>query len=91
MNKIIYKYGPIYHNNHVIDVKGRIVHAEFRPRGTFNAEAGIYVWAELNDFENETYSPYKVTVVGTGEKYDSFHLKTVVMPDGIVWHIVQVL
>jgi hypothetical protein len=89
MSKVIYKYGPLTGLN-TIEVQGRIVHAEFREKGTFTAERGIYVWAEVDKTEGVTNLNYDLDIVGTGEEFTGKYHKTVVMPDGLVWHVVEV-
>lgn len=89
MNKVIYKYGPLTGLN-TIEVHGRIVHAEFREVGVFTAEQGIYVWAEVDKSEGVTNLLFELGIVGTGEEFTGKYHKTVVMPSGLVWHVVEV-
>ena len=89
MSKVIYKYGPLTARN-TIKVQGRIVHAEFREKGTFTAEAGIYVWTELDKSEGVTNLSFELGVVGTGEEFTGKYHKTVVAPNDLVWHVVEV-
>lgn len=89
MSKAIYKYGPLTGLN-TIKVPGRIVHAEFREKGIFTADSGIYVWAEFDMNEGVTNPLFELDIVGTGEEFDGVYHKTVVMPDGLVWHVVEV-
>lgn len=89
MSKVIYKYGPLTGLN-TITVQGRIVHAEFREKGVFTADRGIYVWAEVDNSDGVTNPLFELDIIGTGEKFTGKYHKTVVMPDGLVWHVVEV-
>ena len=87
-SKIIYKWGPLTGLN-TISVRGRVIHAEYRDIGKFTANQGIYVWTEAknDDVADDPY--YDLEIVGTGTPYDGVYHKTVIMPNGLVWHIVE--
>lgn len=87
-SKVIYKWGPLTGLNKIA-VRGRITHAEYCDIGMFTAQQGIYVWTEADneDAANDAY--YNLEIVGTGSPYDGVCHKTILMPGGLVWHVVE--
>lgn len=84
-SKVIYKWGPLTGLNH-ITARGRIIHAEYCDVGLFTSQKGIYVWTEI---DNDHWENFNLYYVATGESYDGICHKTVVMPGGLVWHVVE--
>jgi hypothetical protein len=81
MADVIYKYGPIDITLEYIIVRGNPVHVGLQ-------DGKIFVWcinfAEIE--ENERM----VRLVATGEVYVGPYHGTVVMPNGLVWHLVEI-
>jgi hypothetical protein len=81
MADVIYKYGPIDPVMEYLTVKGRPVHI-----GLQNGE--IYIWClcAVDFAEGERL----VRLIATGETYIGPYIGTVVMPSGLVWHLIEV-
>jgi len=79
-DKIIYKYGPIGFDG--IDIKGRVVHV-----GLQNDE--VFVWTEQEIDTNIRYRGRTVRLYPTGLQFKGNYLGTVVMPSGLVWHVIE--
>jgi hypothetical protein len=81
MADVIYKYGPIEPAFDYMTVRGKPVHVGLQ-------DGKIFVWcinlAEIEEKER------KVRLVATGEVYVGPYCGTVVMPSGLVWHLVEV-
>jgi hypothetical protein len=80
MADVIYKYGPI-DPSYAMTVRGKPVHV-----GLQNDE--IFVWS-LN-LADITDKDRIVRLVATGEVYVGPYYGTVVMPSGLIWHLVEV-
>jgi hypothetical protein len=80
--KIIYKWGPL--NLKPFPIKGRVVHV-----GLQGSDGNVFVWTEnhiatvLRDVER------MVRLYPTGHTYIGEYHGTVVMPSGLVWHVIE--
>jgi hypothetical protein len=79
-DNIIYKYGPIGFDGTTI--KGQVVHV-----GLQNDE--IFVWTHQELDINIRYLYRTVKLYPTGVQFAGEYLGTVVMPSGLVWHVVE--
>lgn len=80
INRVIYKWGPIEFGGTTI--KGRVVHV--------NSQNGdVFVWTEQELDINIKYLERYVKIHPTGVEYTGKHLGTVVMPSGLVWHVIE--
>jgi hypothetical protein len=79
-DNIIYKYGPIGFDGTTI--KGQVVHV-----GLQNDE--IFVWTHQELDINIRYLYRTVKLYPTGLQFAGEYLGTVVMPSGLVWHVVE--
>lgn len=77
----ILKFGPINPTFDYMTVRGKPVHVGLQ-------DGKIFVWcinlAEIEEKER------KVRLVATGEVYVGPYTGTVVMPSGLVWHLVEI-
>lgn len=92
MPKIIYKYGPVYHNMapgnkpFMIPADAKFVHTAIQNNQ-------VYVWAEVTVMPDSTprYTAKSVVLeyYGTGEEYcpNLTYVGTVLTPGGFVWHV----
>ncbi len=80
MADVIYKYGPIDPNDYVT-VRGKPVHVDLQ-------NDQIFVWCiNIADYpDNERL----LRLIATGEVYVGPYIGTVVMPSGLVWHLVEI-
>ena len=79
-NKIIYKWGPI--NFKMVSIKGRVVHV-----GLQNGD--VFVWTEQEVNIDIVYYTKWVRLCPTGDEYVGQYRGTVVMPSGLVWHVIE--
>ena len=81
MSKIIYKWGPVV--NDPIGIKGDVIHVGYQ-----NTPSGpdVFVWTELV-IGNDTPEWY-VSLYPTGCAYEGEYHGTVVLPSGLVWHVI---
>lgn len=79
-DNIIYKYGPIGFDG--TNIKGQVVHV-----GLQNDE--IFVWTHQELAINIHYLYRTVKLYPTGVQFAGEYLGTVVMPSGLVWHVVE--
>lgn len=79
-DNIIYKYGPIGFDGTTI--KGQVVHV-----GLQNDE--IFVWTHQELDINIRYLDRTVRIYPTGLPFKGTYLGTVVIPSGLVWHVVE--
>jgi len=79
-DKIIYKYGPIGFDGTVI--KGLAVHV-----GLQNDD--VFVWTEQEVDINMRYRDRTVRLYPTGLQFKGDYIGTVVMPSGLVWHVIE--
>jgi hypothetical protein len=79
-DNIIYKYGPIGFDG--TNIKGQVVHV-----GLQNDE--IFVWTHQELDINIRYLYRTVKLYPTGVQFAGEYLGTVVMPSGLVWHVVE--
>lgn len=79
-DNIIYKYGPIGFDGTTI--KGQVVHV-----GLQNDE--IFVWTHQELDINIRYLYRTVKLYPTGVQFAGEYLGTVVIPSGLVWHVVE--
>ena len=80
-NKIVYKWGPV--TGDPLFIEGRVVHVGYQ------GEHNVYVWTEVELDNDIIYNKRYVNIYGNGQHYTGQHLGTVVMPSGLVWHIVE--
>lgn len=80
MSNIIYKWGPV--NFNPVKINGRVVHVALQ-------SGEVYVWTELSTDPTHCYVDRYIRLFPTGEPYSGTHLGTVVMPSGLVWHVVE--
>ena len=79
-NKIVYKWGPIRFDP--TPIKGRVVHVGLQ-------EGDVFVWAEQDVNIDVRYVGRSVRLHPTGHEYTGHHHGTVVMPSGLVWHVIE--
>ena len=79
--KIIYKWGPINFERTLY--RGKALHV-----GLQSDEAFIWAEAEINSTDAFPYRAVKLHP--TGIPYEGKYLGTVVMPSGLVWHVIEV-
>lgn len=79
--KIIYKWGPIHFGTTLY--RGNIVHV-----GLQGGE--VFIWAETDTDPSTCYLNRSVKLHPTGTPYTGEYLGTVVMPSGLVWHVIEV-
>ena len=79
-DKVIYKYGPIGFDG--IDIKGLAVHV-----GLQNDD--VFVWTEQEVDINMRYRNRTVKLYPTGLQFKGDYIGTVVMPSGLVWHVIE--
>jgi hypothetical protein len=77
----ILKYGPIDPIMEYLAVKGNPVHV-----GLQNGE--IFVWCVTHAEGDQSYR--LVRLIGTGQEYIGPYIGTVVMPSGLIWHLIEV-
>lgn len=85
MADVIYKYGPFTNDNEV-GYAGTPVHVGYQDVGYAHAEYAVFMWCRLS----ENARGGKAKIVATGEEYTGLYIGTVVMPSGLVWHVVEV-
>jgi hypothetical protein len=88
MSEIIYKYGPLSTNGETIEFNGTPVHVGYQDIGFAHASYEVFIWCRLEYGYNNSSS--KAKIVATGEEYTGRYIGTVVMPSGLVWHVVEV-
>jgi len=88
MRYVIYKYGPFTISN-TVEYEGTPVHVGYQDYAPAPyPDYRIYMWCKLViDGDNPKG---KTHIVATGEEYNTQYYGTVVMPSGVVWHIVEV-
>ena len=79
-DKVIYKYGPITFDG--IDIKGSVVHVGLQ-------NDGIFLWTQQELDINIRYLDRTVRLYPTGLPFKGNYLGTVVIPSGLVWHVVE--
>jgi hypothetical protein len=79
--KIVYKWGPV--NFKMVPIKGRVVHV-----GLQNGD--VFVWTEQEVNLDIVYHMRWVRLYPTGVEYAGQYCGTVIMPSGLVWHVVEV-
>lgn len=80
MADVILKYGPITPTMDWITCKGQPVHVDIQ-----NDKS--YVWCRVGENENVER---KVRLVATGETYVGSYIRTVIYPNGTVWHLIEI-
>ena len=79
-DKVIYKYGPITFDG--ANIKGRVVHVGLQ-------DYNVFVWTEQEVDINMRYLDRTVRLYPTGLQFKGNYLGTVVIPSGIVWHVIE--
>jgi len=79
-DKVIYKYGPITFDG--ASIKGRVVHIDLQ-------NDDVFVWTEQEVDINMRYRDRTVRLYPTGRQFKGDYIGTVVMPSGLVWHVVE--
>ena len=79
-DKVIYKYGPITFDG--IAIKGSVVHVGLQ-------NDGIFLWTQQELDINIRYLNRTVRLYPTGLLFKGNYLGTVVIPSGLVWHVVE--
>ena len=79
-DKVIYKYGPITFDG--ASIKGRVVHVDLQNNS-------IFVWTEQEVDINIRYLDRTVRLYPTGLQFKGNYLGTVVIPSGLVWHVIE--
>lgn len=82
MPKIFRSEEVPYHADGSIEVWGFPVHADVKESNK------LHVWY-LVDEENPAEIPYRLAYVETNEKYEGYHMFTVVYHDGYVAHVIS--
>ena len=78
---VILKYGPLIPGGAEVKVQGEPVHVGLQ--GDY-----VYIWARKNTDE---VGPWKwISFVATGEDYIGEYFGTVVYPNGLVFHAIEV-
>lgn len=85
MTAVIYKYGPFTNDNEV-GYAGIPVHVGYQDVGFAHAEYKVFIWCILS----EDAAGGKAKIVATGEPFDGTYIGTVVMPSGLVWHVIEI-
>ena len=80
IDKVIYKYGPITFDG--TPIKGQVVHV-----GLQNGD--IFVWSQQEVDINTRYRERTARLYPTGLQFKGAYIGTVVMPSGLVWHVVE--
>ncbi len=90
MTHIIYKYGPLSTNGETVDFKGEPVHVGYQDDSYApHPDYRVFIWCRIDGGPER--SPVGVAkIVATGERYEGKHIGSVVMPSGLVWHVVEV-
>ena len=78
--KIIYKWGPL--NFTPTPIRGRVVHVGLQ-------NGYIFAWTEEEIDVNVRYYFRTAKLHPTGEQYTGTYHGTVVVPDGMVWHVIE--
>jgi hypothetical protein len=79
-DKVIFKYGPITFDG--ASIKGRVVHVNLQ-------NDDVFVWAEQEVDINMRYRYRTVRLYPTGLQFKGNYLGTVVMPSGLVRHVIE--
>lgn len=87
MSDVIYKYGPFTHGD-VVEYAGTPVHVGIQDNAhSPYPDFRVYVWCRLSDGID---TGGKAKIVATGEEYTGRYIGTVIMPSGLVWHVVEI-
>jgi hypothetical protein len=89
MSHIIYKYGPFNINGEMLEFEGEPVHVGYQDRGFAHADYAVFIWCKL-DMNYPIHTRKYARIVPTGESFNGKYIGTVVMPSGLVWHVVEV-
>jgi hypothetical protein len=76
-DKIVYKWGPINFERSLY--RGKALHIDHQ-----NGE--VFIWAEAG---TGPFTYRAVKLHPTGVTYEGEYLGTVVMPSGLVWHVIE--
>jgi hypothetical protein len=80
-DKIIYKWGPVNFEKSLY--RGKAIHIDHQ-----NGE--VFIWAEAEITPTGPFPYRAVKLHPTGVTYEGGHLGTVVMPSGLVWHVIEI-
>ena len=80
--KIIYKWGPL--NLKPFPIRGRVVHV-----GLQGSDGNVFVWTENHIVPGFRHPERMVRLHPTGQKYTGEYHGTVIMPSGLVWHVIE--
>jgi len=80
IEKTIYKWGPLGFDK--TKIRGRFVHVGCQ-------EGSVYVWTEQELDVNIRYLERTVRLCPTGGVFTGEYFGTVVMPSGLVWHVIE--
>jgi hypothetical protein len=78
--KIIYKWGPVGFGP--IPIRGRVIHVGLQ-------EGDIFIWTENQIVTGCRHPERMVRLHPTGQKYTGHYHGTVIMPSGMVWHVIE--
>jgi hypothetical protein len=80
VDTVIYKYGPITFDG--TPIKGEVVHVDLQ-------NEDIFVWSQQRVDIGTRYRERIVRLYPTGLQFKGAYIGTVVMPSGLVWHVVE--
>jgi hypothetical protein len=86
MSSIIYKYGPFDVPGKYVEFQGEPVHVGYQE--IFGPQ--IFMWCKL-DTEYPIQTKKYARIIPTGEIFEDKYIGTVVIPSGLVWHVVEVV
>ena len=77
---IIYKWGPVGFGP--TPIRGHVIHVGLQG-------GDVFVWTENQIVEGLRHAERMVRLHPTGKKYTGLYHGTVVMPHGLVWHVIE--
>ena len=78
--KIIYKWGPVRFDP--TPIRGSVIHVGLQ-------DGDVFLWTENQVISGLRHVERMVRLHPTGQKYTGHHHGTVVMPSGMVWHVIE--